>query len=125
MMRLRLQMLMSVALETTNVIRRGRIGRPLEKSSETHATVWLPHRHRRAVSGLHCANIAPEPAVASEHLPAACLITRHRPQRLFGTNAVKHFKFEPRGKRRLHKKPNAYGLSVPQHRLSRPMSRSL
>src|SRR3954454_13040516 len=26
----------------------------------------------------------------------------------FVTNAVKHFKFEPRGKRRLHKKPNAY-----------------
>ena len=26
---------------------------------------------------------------------------------LFLTNAVKHFKFEPRGKRRLHKKPNA------------------
>src|ERR1051326_230605 len=25
----------------------------------------------------------------------------------FVTNAVKHFKFEPRGKRRLHKKPNA------------------
>jgi uracil-DNA glycosylase family protein len=27
--------------------------------------------------------------------------------RVFVTNAVKHFKFEPRGKRRLHKKPNA------------------
>jgi len=26
---------------------------------------------------------------------------------LFVTNAVKHFKFEPRGKRRLHKRPNA------------------
>ncbi len=26
---------------------------------------------------------------------------------VFVTNAVKHFKFEPRGKRRLHKKPNA------------------
>lgn len=26
----------------------------------------------------------------------------------FVTNAVKHFKFEPRGKRRLHKKPSAY-----------------
>src|SRR5215470_737432 len=25
---------------------------------------------------------------------------------IFVTNAVKHFKFEPRGKRRLHKKPN-------------------
>jgi uracil-DNA glycosylase len=25
----------------------------------------------------------------------------------FVTNAVKHFKFEPRGKRRLHKRPNA------------------
>jgi DNA polymerase len=26
------------------------------------------------------------------------------------TNAVKHFKFEPRGKRRLHKRPNAYEI---------------
>ena len=29
---------------------------------------------------------------------------------IFVTNAVKHFKFEPRGKRRLHKKPNAYEI---------------
>jgi uracil-DNA glycosylase len=28
----------------------------------------------------------------------------------FVTNAVKHFKFEPRGKRRIHKKPNAYEI---------------
>jgi uracil-DNA glycosylase len=28
----------------------------------------------------------------------------------FVTNAVKHFKSEPRGKRRLHKKPNAYEI---------------
>lgn len=27
--------------------------------------------------------------------------------RVYVTNAVKHFKYEPRGKRRLHKKPNA------------------
>ncbi len=30
--------------------------------------------------------------------------------RVFVTNAVKHFKFEPRGKRRLHKRPNAYEI---------------
>jgi DNA polymerase len=29
------------------------------------------------------------------------------PSSAYVTNAVKHFKFEPRGKRRLHKKPNA------------------
>jgi uracil-DNA glycosylase len=29
---------------------------------------------------------------------------------VFITNAVKHFKFEQRGKRRLHKKPNAYEI---------------
>jgi uracil-DNA glycosylase family protein len=29
---------------------------------------------------------------------------------VFITNAVKHFKWEPRGKRRLHKKPNAYEI---------------
>lgn len=28
----------------------------------------------------------------------------------FVTNAVKHFKFEPRGKRRLHKRPNSYEI---------------
>jgi DNA polymerase len=31
-------------------------------------------------------------------------------KRVFVTNAVKHFKFEPRGKRRLHKRPNAYEI---------------
>jgi DNA polymerase len=30
--------------------------------------------------------------------------------KLFITNAVKHFKFEQRGKRRLHKRPNAYEI---------------
>jgi DNA polymerase len=29
---------------------------------------------------------------------------------VFVTNAVKHFKFEPRGKRRLHQKPNAHEI---------------
>ena len=29
---------------------------------------------------------------------------------IFVTNAVKHFQFEPRGKRRLHKRPNAYEI---------------
>ena len=29
-------------------------------------------------------------------------------RKVFVTNAVKHFKFEQRGKRRLHKRPNAY-----------------
>lgn len=29
---------------------------------------------------------------------------------VFVTNAVKHFKWEPRGKRRLHKKPSAYEI---------------
>ncbi len=29
---------------------------------------------------------------------------------VFVTNAVKHFKFEPRGKRRLHKRPTAYEI---------------
>ena len=32
------------------------------------------------------------------------------PRKIFVTNAVKHFKFEQRGKRRLHKKPNAYEI---------------
>jgi uracil-DNA glycosylase len=32
--------------------------------------------------------------------------------RAYVTNAVKHFKFEPRGKRRLHKRPNAGEIKV-------------
>jgi uracil-DNA glycosylase family protein len=32
--------------------------------------------------------------------------------RIYVTNAVKHFKFEPRGKRRLHKRPNAGEIKV-------------
>jgi DNA polymerase len=33
-------------------------------------------------------------------------------KRAYVTNAVKHFKFEPRGKLRLHKKPNASEINV-------------
>jgi uracil-DNA glycosylase len=32
--------------------------------------------------------------------------------RVFVTNAVKHFKWEPRGKRRIHKKPNALEIEA-------------
>jgi DNA polymerase len=35
--------------------------------------------------------------------------------KLFVTNAVKHFKFEPRGKRRLHKRPNAHEIDRCRH----------
>ena len=35
--------------------------------------------------------------------------------KLFVTNAVKHFKFEMRGKRRLHKRPNAYEIDQCRH----------
>ena len=35
--------------------------------------------------------------------------------KLFVTNAVKHFKFEQRGKRRLHKRPNAYEIDRCRH----------
>jgi uracil-DNA glycosylase family protein len=33
-------------------------------------------------------------------------------RKVYVTNAVKHFKFEPRGKRRIHKKPNAEELAA-------------
>src|ERR1051326_8267179 len=33
-------------------------------------------------------------------------------QQVFVTNAVKHFKWEPRGKRRIHKKPNAIEIAA-------------
>jgi DNA polymerase len=32
--------------------------------------------------------------------------------RVYVTNAVKHFKFEPRGERRLHKRPNASEIKI-------------
>ena len=32
--------------------------------------------------------------------------------RVYVTNVVKHFKWEPRGKRRIHKKPNALEISA-------------
>jgi DNA polymerase len=34
---------------------------------------------------------------------------------VYVTNAVKHFKFEPRGKRRLHKRPNASEIMICRH----------
>ena len=36
-------------------------------------------------------------------------------KRVYVTNAVKHFKFEPRGKRRLHKRPSAREIKTCQH----------
>jgi DNA polymerase len=33
-------------------------------------------------------------------------------ERVYVTNAVKHFKWEPRGKRRIHKKPNALEIAA-------------
>ena len=35
--------------------------------------------------------------------------------RVYLTNAVKHFKFEPRGKSRLHKRPNAGEIKICRH----------
>jgi len=36
-------------------------------------------------------------------------------RRVYVTNAVKHFKFEPRGKRRLHERPNASEIKICRH----------
>jgi uracil-DNA glycosylase len=36
-------------------------------------------------------------------------------KRIYATNAVKRFKFEPRGKRRLHKRPNASEIKICRH----------
>ena len=38
------------------------------------------------------------------------------------TNAVKHFKFEPRGKRRIHKKPNDLEISACHQWIERELS---
>jgi DNA polymerase len=39
-------------------------------------------------------------------------------QRVYVTNAVKHFKFEPRGKRRIHQKPEAPEIDACRHWLA-------
>ena len=36
-------------------------------------------------------------------------------RKVYVTNAVKHFKWEPRGKRRIHKKPNATEIAACRH----------
>src|SRR5688500_3564856 len=50
--------------------------------------------------------VGPAGRVLDEALAAAGIPRRDA----FVTNAVKHFKFEQRGKRRLHKRPNAYEI---------------
>jgi uracil-DNA glycosylase len=50
--------------------------------------------------------VGPAGRVLDEALAAAGISRRDT----FVTNAVKHFKFEQRGKRRLHKRPNAYEI---------------
>jgi DNA polymerase len=47
---------------------------------------------------------------AGRILDAALDDARLDRRKIFVTNAVKHFKFEMRGKRRLHKRPNAYEI---------------
>ncbi|HEX2529451.1 MAG TPA: UdgX family uracil-DNA binding protein [Geminicoccus sp.] len=46
-------------------------------------------------------------------------IDRHK---VYVTNAVKHFKFEPRGKRRIHQKPNAGEIRACRQWLSRELA---
>jgi len=52
--------------------------------------------------------VGPAGAVLDKALAAAG-IDRHE---VYVTNIVKHFKFEPRGKRRIHKKPNALQIAA-------------
>jgi uracil-DNA glycosylase len=50
--------------------------------------------------------IGPAGRVLNQAILAAAIDRKQ----VFVTNAVKHFKFAPRGKRRLHKKPNAHEI---------------
>jgi DNA polymerase len=50
--------------------------------------------------------VGPAGRILDEALDAAGIVRNDT----FVTNAVKHFKFEMRGKRRLHKRPNAYEI---------------
>ena len=42
--------------------------------------------------------------------------------RVYVTNAVKHFKWQPRGKRRIHQKPNAVEVAACSHWLDRELA---
>jgi uracil-DNA glycosylase len=50
--------------------------------------------------------VGPAGRILDKALAAAGIVRND----VFVTNAVKHFKFEMRGKRRLHKRPNAYEI---------------
>jgi DNA polymerase len=52
--------------------------------------------------------VGPAGAVLDKALAAAAIERKD----VYVTNIVKHFKWEPRGKRRLHKKPNALEISA-------------
>lgn len=43
-------------------------------------------------------------------------------RKVYVTNAVKHFKWEPRGKRRIHKKPNATEIAACRRWLDAPLA---
>jgi len=43
-------------------------------------------------------------------------------KKVYITNAVKHFKFEPRGKRRIHSKPNAAEIKICHQWIARELS---
>ena len=53
-------------------------------------------------------DLAGEPFVGPRRATASRSARRSRldPAEVYLTNAVKHFKWEPRGKRRIHEKPN-------------------
>src|SRR5262245_66357865 len=57
------------------------------------------------------------PGIRSSDRPAACSIGRSRRRGIdradvYVTNVVKHFKWEPRGRRRIHAKPNAAEIAA-------------
>jgi len=49
---------------------------------------------------------------AGKLLDAALVEAGIHRQKVYVTNAVKHFKWEPRGKRRIHKRPNATEIAA-------------
>ena len=92
-----------------------------------HALPALQGRHaggarRRSRAGANCSSSANSPGDKEDLAgkpfvgPAGRVLDQALEEAgidrkdVFVTNAVKHFKFEQRGKRRLHKKPNAYEI---------------
>jgi hypothetical protein len=69
---------------------------PSAEPSDGRTTIYVARRSWHVDVGFAAADVEPPLQLGLQALPGAAYV-------FFITNAVKHFKWEPRGKRRLHK----------------------